>query len=152
MWLWEELKVMAQDNSVHAGEKIDETILPFDDLAAPESRFAAEGETAVLLGSRSASSGVETFPARRVCPETGARDMEPARFGPNATLYSFSTVHVSAARETPYTLGYIDFPSGMRTLAVMKAAGSELACDTPVVLRCDDEGWWAEPAGQAGHS
>lgn len=123
---------------------------PFEDLGREDrTDVVREGGRVFLLGARSASSGVEAFPARPVCPETGAHDMEPARFGPEAVLHSFSTVHVSATRETPYTLGYIDFPSGMRALAQIRAAGGALRCDLPVVLRAEGGEWWVEPAGGA---
>jgi uncharacterized OB-fold protein len=101
-----------------------------------------------LVGARSNSSGVETFPARTICPETGSRDMERAEFGPDAVLYSYATVHVSAAREVPYTLGYIDFPSGLRALAHVRAPEDALRCDLAVTLRTDMNGaWWVEPGG-----
>jgi uncharacterized OB-fold protein len=100
----------------------------------------------MLRGARSASSGVEAFPARETCPETGAADMAPALFGPDAVLYSFSTVHVSARREVPYTVGYIDFPSGLRAFAHVRAAPEALRCDMAVRLRAGDGAWWVEPA------
>lgn len=120
---------------------------PFADLVAEDRPDVLKDDGRVyLLGARSASSGVETFPTRPICPETGARDMEPMRFGPDAVLYSYSTIHVSAARDVPYTLGYIDFPSGLRTLAHVRASEDALRCDLPVVLRTDDDGdWWVEP-------
>lgn len=137
---------MAHDATTTEGERADDAAAPFEDLAAKTRAFIRDGDTAILIGAKSASSGVEVFPARSVCPETGARDMQETRFGPQAMLHSFSTVHVSAARKTPYTLGYIDFPSGMRALAIVKAEPEALGCDLPVVLRCDDDDWWVEPS------
>ena len=140
---------MEQNNFESAGERTDGTS-PFEDLAGSGQAFLSDGGTAILVGARSASSGVEVFPTRPLCPETGARDMQEAHFGPEATLYSFSTVHVSASHKTPYTLGYIDFPCGMRTLAIIRGTPEALSCDLPVILRCDDEDWWAEPVETAG--
>lgn len=34
-------------------------------------------------------------------------------------LCSWSTVHVSASRATPYTLGYVDLDDGLRVLALL---------------------------------
>ncbi len=100
-----------------------------------------------LVGARSTSSGVPVFPPRRTCPETGATDMETALFGPGGTLYAFSTVHVSARQDTPYTIGYVDLPEGLRVLAQLR--GGPWACDQPVLLRGDDMSWWVEPEAAA---
>lgn len=133
---------MPKSQQSSAGEAVDTTVEPFADLTGDSVPFEVDGEVVRLIGSISASSKVKAFPARAVCPETGARDMEPMLFGPEAMLYSFSTVHVSASREVPYTLGYIDFPEGIRTLAIIR--GAELRCDMPVVLKSDGQDWWAE--------
>ncbi|WP_299790421.1 OB-fold domain-containing protein [uncultured Marivita sp.] len=130
-----------------AGDAVNDAVLPMDDLAPdPEGDFVVRDGAVMLRGARSASSGVEAFPARPICPETGAYDMEPALFGPEAVLYSFSTIHVSATRPTPYTLGYVDFPSGLRAFAHVRAPADALACDLPVVLRAEGSEWWVEPA------
>ena len=71
-------------------------------------------------------------------------------FGPDATLYSYSTVHVSATREVPYTIGYIDFPSGLRAFAHVRAAQDALRCDLPVTLRAKGDAWWVEPSDAGG--
>ncbi|WP_226781162.1 Zn-ribbon domain-containing OB-fold protein [Oceaniglobus trochenteri] len=129
-------------SAIPAGEAADATILPFPDLEEDGAQIEVRDGIVRLVGARSQSSGVAAFPARPVCPETGARDMAPEHFGPDATLYSFSTIHVSATREVPYSLGYIDFPEGLRVLAVVR--GESLACDMPVTLRADGDDWWAE--------
>ena len=129
------------------GDAATDELRPFADLQPDAGGDHTVRDGAVMLrGARSASSGVEAFPARPICPETGARDMEPALFGPDAVLYAFSTVHVSATRPVPYTLGYVDFPSGLRALAHVRAAPGALRCDLPVRLRAEGAEWWAEPA------
>lgn len=75
--------------------------------------------------------------------------MEPETFGPLGALYSFSTVYVSSSRQVPYTLGYVDFPDGLRALARVREGRAALRCDVPVVLRADDEDWWVEPVENA---
>lgn len=107
-----------------------------------------EGGTVFLVGSRSASSGEMTFPQREFCPVTGARDMEPMTFGPRGTLYSFSTVHVSSSRSTPYTIGYVDFENGLRVMCHVRGAQDvDLACDMGVVTAEDEDGWHVRPVG-----
>ena len=124
-----------------------EDLRPFANLAGGfDGDFVRRDGAVLLRGARSASSGVEAWPARSICPETGASDMEPAFFGPEAVLYSFSTVHVSAARTVPYTIGYIDFPSGLRAFAHVRAPADELRCGLPVTIGAEGSEWWVEPA------
>jgi uncharacterized OB-fold protein len=62
---------------------------------------------------------------------------EPDPAGPACTtgrLYSWSTVHVSASRPVPYTLGYVDLDDGLRVLAVLDGEAGELRMDGPVRL------------------
>lgn len=121
---------------------VNECSRPFPDLAA-SSRAFQEGKDGVqLLGSVSMSSGAATFPARRVCPKTGAQDMVPFAFGPFGKLYSFSTVHVSATRQTPYTIGYVDFECGVRVLAEIEGDPSGFGCDRPVEVRVSGDRWF----------
>jgi hypothetical protein len=134
-----------------AGDAVMDGLRPFADLdEGGDGDVVVRDGVVMLRGARSASSGVEAFPPRPVCPETGARDMEPALFGPEAVLYAFSTVHVSATRPTPYTVGYVDFPSGLRAFAHVRAAAGTLRCDLPVRLRAAGDAWWVEPAESAG--
>lgn len=131
-----------------AGQALTQRHQPIADLnieGREDYRFSDDG--VLLVGCQSASSGTKAFPQREFCPETGARDMKPITFGPNGTLYSFSTIHISATRETPYTLGYVDFENGLRVLAHVRGA-SELTCDMPVVVQADDSSWWVAPAGE----
>ena len=120
---------------------------PVSDLAIEGRQdFVVEDDIVRLIASSSQSSGSLAFPQRRTCQVTGARDMAPVTVGPNGVLYSFSTVHVSSTRQTPYTLGYIDFENGLRVLAEIRAARpGTLTCDMAVTLAADATGWWAEP-------
>lgn len=123
--------------------------LPFRDITeGPRPRaFELRHGDVLLRGSQSRSSGSKAFPAREVCMETGARDMEPMLFGPHGKLYSFSTVHVSSTRATPYTIGYVDFPNGVRVLANLDPSvdPATLTCDTPVEVRADGDVWFVTP-------
>lgn len=76
--------------------------------------------------------------------ETEARDLEPFLFEPRGTLYSYSTIHVSATRPTRYTLGYVDFPDGMLVLAhvELRDGGEPLSCDQVVELRAQGDEWF----------
>ena len=51
------------------------------------------------------------------CPRCRA-EVEPARFGPEGTIWSHTTLHVASrpGEELPYTLAYLDLDDGPRTL------------------------------------
>ncbi|MFM0283824.1 OB-fold domain-containing protein [Paraburkholderia sediminicola] len=142
-----------QSNSTQfasSGAAYTDDALPLADLASAETAtpFEIVYGRVMLRGSTSRSSGSKAFPAREVCMETGARDMEPALFGPRGTLYSYTTVHVSSSRPTPYTIGYVDFREGVRVLAhieIPAGTTAELNCDTMVELRAVGERWFVVP-------
>ncbi|MGF6779272.1 Zn-ribbon domain-containing OB-fold protein [Paraburkholderia sp. GAS334] len=123
--------------------------LPFKDLEEPKpAQFIKQDGIVLLKGSVSRSSGYKAFPERDVCPQTGARDMRPTLFGPHGTLYSYSSVHVSSTRATPYAIGYVDFPEGVRVLANVESPAAlkgELSCDIPVELRAEGDRWFVVP-------
>jgi uncharacterized protein len=77
-------------------------------------------------------------------------------------LYSFTIVRVSSSRPTPYAIGYVDLPGGLRVLADI-AEGltpeKQLECDVAVRLVADEDGWRFQvdgasspgPASPQGH-
>lgn len=136
-----------------AGEQAN-SVMPFGDLESgsagnPLADFEMIGGETFLRGARFAS-GVPAYPRRPLCPETGQSEQVEELFGPRGTLYSYSIVHVSNTRDVPYAIGYVDFPSGLRVLAIIRIpAGCALACDGPVVLQSDGNCWWVEPESQA---
>ncbi|AZR85221.1 Predicted nucleic-acid-binding protein containing a Zn-ribbon [Bordetella pertussis] len=139
---------MQETSPATGGQQYADDALPIEDLKeAPLPPFEVKDAVVYLRGSRSQSSGSMAFPERDVCLQTGARDMEPFLFGPDATLYSYTTVHVSSARPVPYTLGYVDFPNGVRVLAhVLADPAQPLHCGQSVRLRADGERWFVTPA------
>jgi len=137
-----------QDNSqLTGGDSYGPDAQPFEDLVEDPSRdFTCVDGEVFLCASRSRSSGSIAFPQREVCLETGERDMEPLKVGGEARLYSFSTVHVSSSKPVPYTLGYIDFPNGLRVLAnVVTDEPQKLRCDQRVQLRASADDWYVVP-------
>jgi uncharacterized OB-fold protein len=144
---------MSTETVSTSGSAFSADALPFTDLAAPDQPpFEIRDQAVYLRGSVSRSSGSRAFPARAVCHETGARDMEPMSFGPRGTLYTYATVHVSSTRPTPYTIGYVDFDNGVRVLAQVEAEGQALGCDQPVELRADGARWFVSPIHAEGAS
>ena len=49
-------------------------------------------------------------------------------------LYTWATVHVSASRPVPYTLGYVDLDDGLRVLALLAGAAEDLWVGAPMQL------------------
>lgn len=122
------------------GERLAQADFPLADLA-PQRRpqfVVRDGNTYLLCAQR--EDGTQHFP----CNEQAAC----VEVGPEGLLYSHSTVHVSSSRETPYTIGYVDFPSGLRVLASVRGARPGLGCDVPVRLGHDQGDWFVEPVGQ----
>jgi uncharacterized OB-fold protein len=126
------------------GASISAEDLPLEDLTLLEkAQFVVQDGQVLLVGSQSVSSGSRAFPAREVCLETGARDMEAMTFGPFGRLYSWTTVHVSASKSVPYTVGYVDFENGVRVFAEIRADGNEVpGCDDEVELGADKDSWF----------
>ena len=92
-----------------------------------EGLFRVDGERAVLLGSRRASTGVVKFPAERpelfdANPEIRA-DIEPLELSTEGTLYTFTTqqfpppLPYKGNRDPktfkPYVVGFIELPEGL---------------------------------------
>lgn len=133
--------------SIVAGEAIEPYIQPIPDLERDVGEDVILVDQKVYLkASRSASSGVLCFPAQDLCPKTGARDMQPLKVGPEAKLYSYSNIHVSARYEVPYSIAYIDFPEGLRVLARLRNPKDlKLSCECSVSLKSEGSEWWVEP-------
>ncbi|WP_417260637.1 Zn-ribbon domain-containing OB-fold protein [Celeribacter sp.] len=138
--------------STTGGQSCQEMHCPIADLnTSAREDFRQTDAGTLLVASRSHSSGEMVFPQRAFCPVTGARDMEPITFGPNGILYSFSTIHVSSSRPTPYTLGYVDFDNGLRVMCHVRCDDvSRLHCDMPVQTDSDAEGWFVKPIQKGG--
>ncbi|MGQ7843945.1 Zn-ribbon domain-containing OB-fold protein [Granulosicoccus sp. 3-233] len=138
--------------AVILGETCDASTSPLPDLIV-ESRqdYIEEAGNVLLVGCQSESSGSMAFPAREFCPVSGARDMKPMTFGPEGILYSYSKIHVSSSRPTPYTIGYVDFRNGLRVLAhIRNVNDQDLTCNIPVELKSDDQGWFVSPISHQG--
>ncbi|MFD1625972.1 Zn-ribbon domain-containing OB-fold protein [Azospirillum griseum] len=130
-----------------AGERPDDT-MPNLDLGETERLVARTplGEHTVM-GGECGDCSARMAPSRPVCPNCGGTNIHPAALDSLGTLYSFSVVHVSATREVPYTIGYVDLPKNVRVLAAIDGDPAELRCDQVVRLVPDTgDGWRFAPA------
>ncbi|WP_150461542.1 Zn-ribbon domain-containing OB-fold protein [Nesterenkonia ebinurensis] len=109
-----------------------------------------EGQPAVLTGSgllqggRCRACAAHSFPRAYVCHRCHASDIEIIELPADGTLYSWTTVHISPAFETPYTLGYVDLLPDLRVFAQVLVTDERLACNLPVTVRTTQQsptGW-----------
>ncbi|WP_404478474.1 Zn-ribbon domain-containing OB-fold protein [Novosphingobium sp. BL-52-GroH] len=121
-------------------------VAPLRDIIADQSHLRDEGAGTRLIGSVCAACGTACFPRREVCLNCGSRDVAERLLGPNGSLYTFTTVHVSSSRAVPYTIGYVDLAEGVRLLA--SVLGEDLVPDMAVTLTTTDEGFAFVPRGQ----
>jgi len=116
-------------------------------LRASDVMTGLDGEMR-LRGARCPACGTRIFPAAPVCPHCNAEALEALELGATGILYAYSTVHVApAAWETPYVIGYVDLPEGVRVFG--KVDGSRaLAPDMAVHVHVEaDISAEAVPAG-----
>jgi len=105
-----------------------------------------------LVGSRCGSCGALMVPETFVCSSCASRQLQRALAGSSGTLYSYSTVHVSSSRPTPYTLGYVDLDSGSRVLATITGDTDLLRPDVRVRLSVGSDHSWSFIAVQEEES
>ena len=115
-------------------------------LPAAESLFTETAEGPRLLGSKCASCGTPYFPRSAVChnPECRESKMEEASFGPRGTLWSCAIQNYpppAPARYeepyTPYALGMVDMPEGLRVLGRISTddpEGVQVGAEVELVL------------------
>ncbi len=76
------------------------------------------GGTPHLAGTRCRVCGTHFFPRRRVCARCLSTDTETVPLSERGVLYTYTVVHQSTPEfRTPYILGYVDLPDGVRVLA-----------------------------------
>lgn len=117
-------------------------LTPISDMpeTGPGVLGMAEGQPH-LLGSECTECATRFFPSRSICYACMSDSLTDVPLAREGLLYSMTTVHVSATRETPYTIGFIDLRDGVRVLAPI--SGNPLPeLDTVVRLETDDDQWW----------
>lgn len=110
-------------------------IHPFSDRVSSEASYLiATQDGYALKGCECRVCGWKSFPLRTICPGCSSRELLETPLDGHGSLYSFSTVHVSSSRATPYTIGYVDLDDGVRLLATIAGDPSALSPDLPVRL------------------
>lgn len=120
---------------------VEQSTQPFEDLLARDSDVAWTGSSPRLIGSECRTCGTKNFPRRVACVNCGGVDIGECELAATGTLYAHTTVHISASRETPYNLAYIDLADGVRILADVTARAVAAGPDTPVALIAEGSAW-----------
>jgi uncharacterized OB-fold protein len=81
-----------------------------------------------LLAGRCASCGSLRFPRRAVCADCQGAEIEAVALSTTGTLYTFTIVRMSPPGylgETPYAIGVVELPEGLRVSATITAGDLE---------------------------
>jgi len=113
-----------------------------------EGDVAWVGSEPRLRAARCLDCDTRVFPAATVCPSCNGERMAELPLSDTGTLYAFSTVHIAPAMwQTPYTIGYVDLPEGVRVFGKIEPVAG-LAPDARVRVcleQADDDaqapGW-----------
>jgi uncharacterized OB-fold protein len=103
----------------------------------PASRpWTEEAGTVRLHGSKCAHCGSVAFPPHPSCPACGAESGQDAeRLSPVGTLYAFTEIHIAPAGfATPYAVGYVDLPEGVRLFGQIEGGAAALRLGQEVAL------------------
>jgi uncharacterized OB-fold protein len=81
-------------------------------------------EPPALLAGRCRTCGGLRFPRRAVCADCQGSDIEEVALSATGTLYTFTIVRMSPPGylgETPYAIGIVELPEGLRVSATITA-------------------------------
>ena len=89
-----------------------------------------------LHGSKCAHCGVVAFPPHPMCPACGAESgQDTVQLSPVGTLYTFSEIHIAPKGfATPYAVGYVDLPEGVRLFGQIDAKAADLGIGQQVAV------------------
>jgi uncharacterized OB-fold protein len=131
-----------QGQTMNVDSDIPRGLEPLQDM--PENGrqvlTTAEG-TPRLMGSECSVCRTRFFPARTICFTCMSDDLTDVALAREGSLYSTTAVHVSATRETPYTIGFVDLTDGVRVLSTI-ATDPLPDLDTTVQLETGNDQWW----------
>lgn len=88
-----------------------------------------------LLGQACEICGKSLFPKTGVCPVCRSTHVRDCAMPTEGVLYSWSVVHVAPKPwVTPYVIGYVDLPNGVRVFTHIGGNPENLKVDMPVHL------------------
>ena len=88
-----------------------------------------------LLGQACESCGKSLFPKTGVCPACRSTQLKDCVMPTEGVLYSWSVVYVAPKPwPTPYVIGYVDLPNGVRVFSHIGGNPDDLKVGMPVLL------------------
>lgn len=92
-----------------------------------------------LAGTRCRECGTHFFPRRQICARCLSAATDTVPLSERGVLYTYTVVHQSTPEfRTPYVLGYVDLPEGVRVLAPLaEIAADEVRVGMPLLLRVE---------------
>ena len=99
-----------------------------------------------LIASECNICGKRFFPQGKYCPECMSEDIGCYHMSNVGTLYSYTVVRTKSKEfNTPYAIGYVDFPENLRILAQIEDWQSGIEIGEKVKVICgviglDDDG------------
>lgn len=89
-----------------------------------------------LVGQQCNDCGRLLFPKTGVCPSCRSTRLSDHEMPQQGILYSWSVVHVAPKPWlTPYVIGYVDLPNGVRVFSHIGGDPQALQVDMPVRVR-----------------
>lgn len=75
-----------------------------------------------MVAQKCATCGTIAYPKKRVCPECFGAELDDLVLSKNGTLHTFTVTHLGPPElPTPYILGFIDLPEGLKVMAQILA-------------------------------
>lgn len=92
-----------------------------------------------LAGTRCRACGTHFFPRRQICARCLSPDTETVPLSDHGVLYTYTVVRQSTPEfRTPYVLGYLDLPEGVRVLAPLADVEPDaVGIGMPLLLRVE---------------
>ena len=88
-----------------------------------------------LIGGRCLDCGALAFPPPKVCAGCWSETIEPAELSTVGELYTYTVVHIGRPGwRSPYAIGYVDLPEGVRICAPIDRNANELRVGAKVRL------------------
>jgi uncharacterized OB-fold protein len=118
---------------------MEENIKPFREglFRIPPS----QNQEAQLIGSKCRICGKIFFPSRRVCGSCFNEDLDEVPLSRRGKLYTYTVVWSPAAgMKSPYAIGYVDLPEGVRVFSLLTEWQDMLDLDIDVELVIDKLG------------
>lgn len=122
------------------------TTLPIADLDE-EDLLGEFADGPGLRGSKCRACATTMLGVRVVCSSCVGADLEQVCLARVGNLYTFTRLQLKG---TLRTIGYVDLPDKVRTLADIRDEGHELRPDMTVKLQVEDEQWFFVPDLESG--